>query len=151
VAARPNLSFEETEINFLNDKTYIPGKVSYEAITVTYMDVAGTLSGGANGGNLGLYKWLTSVFDFTSPTSKKMNSKRINYSGVATLKLWDGCGGLLEQWQLLDAWPQAINFGDLDYSSSETVDIELTMRYSQMNFQHFCPGYQYTPCCIACS
>lgn len=150
VAARPNLSFEETEINFLNDKTWIPGKASWEAITVTYMDVAGTLGGDAAGGNLGLYDWLTNVFDFTRPTRKFMNSRRINYAGEATLTLWDGCGNPLEIWKLLDAWPQAINFGDLDYSSSDTVDIELTLRYSQVSFEHRCPGHQIALCCEGC-
>ena len=151
VAARPNLSFEETEINFLNDKTYIPGKVTWESITVTYIDVAGTLSGPAAGGNLGLYTWLTNVFDFTAPTRKFMNSTRLQYAGVATLKLWDGCGSLLEQWQLLDAWPQAIDFGELDYTSSDTVDISLTLRYSQVSFQHVCPTWKHVPCCVGCS
>ena len=150
VAARPNISFEETEINYLNDKTWIPGKASWEAITVTYIDVAGNLGGDAAGGNLGLYDWLTNVFDFTSPTRKFMNSKRRNYAGVMEIILWDGCGDKLEVWRLLDAWPQAINFGDLDYSSSDTVDIELTIRYSQVEFEHLCPRHTFVDCCVGC-
>ncbi len=151
VAARPNISFEETEINFLNDKTWLPGKASWEAITVTYMDVAGILGNGATGANLALYQWLVNVFDFSSPISKKMNSKLCGYAGRASLILWDGCGTPLETWTLLDAWPQAINFGDLDYSSSDTVDIELTMRYSQVNFVHNCPDGPPKAICIPCA
>jgi len=151
VAARPNISFEETEINFLNDKTWIPGKASWEAITVTYQDVAGILGGDAAEGNLGLYQWLTNVFDFTRTTSKRMNSQRIEYAGVASLTLWDGCGTALEVWTLEDAWPQAINFGDLDYSSSDTVDIELTLRYSQVSFDHKCPDRTIETCCTGCN
>ena len=151
VAARPNISFEETEINFLNDKMWIPGKATWEAITVTYMDVAGTLSGDASGGNLDLYQWLLSVFDFRSPTRKFMNSKRSGYTATVTLTLWDGCGAPLEVWTLGDAWPQAINFGDLDYASSDTVDIELTLRYSQVSFEHRCPGKVFTDCCVPCT
>lgn len=150
VAARPNISFEETEINFMNDKTWIPGKASWEAITVTYMDVAGNLTGDAAGGNLGLYNWLTNVFDFTRTSRKFMNSKRRNYAGVATLVLWDGCGTPLETWTLSDAWPQAVNFGDLDYTSSDTVDIEITLRYSQVSFQHHCPTFEFNRCCESC-
>jgi len=122
VSARPNISFEDTEINWLNDKTWIPGKASWESITVTYVDVAGTLQGDANGANTGLYDWLAAVFDFTRPTRKQMNYA-LNYIGLVTLKLYDGCGAVVEQWILADAWPQAINFGDLDMSSSDTVDI----------------------------
>lgn len=151
VAARPNLTIESTELHFLNDKTYVPGKASWETIEVTYIDVAGTLSGDAAGGNLGLYKWLTNVFDFTSPTRKFMNSKRRNYAAKATITLWDGCGDRLETWTLMDAWPEAINFGDLDYSSSDTVDIVLTLRYSQVIFEHHCPKYEHKVCCNGCS
>lgn len=151
VAARPNISFEETEINFLNDKTWVPGKATWEALTFTYMDVAGNLGGDAAGGNLDLYTWLTNVFDFTSPTKKFMNSKRCGYQGKAELILWDGCGEQLETWLLEDAWPQAINFGDLDYSSSDTVDIELTIRYSRVTFKHICPAGPRVQPCISCS
>lgn len=154
VAARPNISFEETEINFLNDKMWIPGKATWEALTFTYMDVAGNLAGElgeqAGGGNLDLYTWLTNVFDFTSPTKKFMNSKRCGYQGNVSLILWDGCGNQLENWALEDAWPQAINFGDLDYSSSDTVDIELTIRYSRVSYRHLCPVGPKPPTCIPC-
>ena len=151
VAARPNISFEDTEINFLNDKTWIPGKATWEAITVTYMDVAGNLTGDASGANLELYDWLVNVFDFTSPNRKFMNSKRCGYAGKATITLWDGCGTPLERWTISDAWPQAVNFNDLDYSSSDTVDIELTMRYSQVKFEHLCPRHIPQATCIPCN
>lgn len=148
VAARPNLSFEETQIDFLNDRMWIPGKATWEAITVTYMDVAGSLSGDGQGGNIGLYTWLASVFDFTRPDKKFMNSKRSCYAAKVFLRLWDGCGNALETWTLNDAWPQSINFGDLDYSSSDTVDIELTLRYSQVKFVNQCgPQFQAPECC----
>ena len=148
VAARPNISFEETEVNWQNDKMWIPGKATWEAITVTYMDVGGTLDGN---NNLGIYDWLTSVFDFTNPNKKFMNSRRENYTGTAILKLLDGCGSIMETWQLSDAWPQAINFGDLDYSSSDIVDIEITLRYSQVSFTSQCPKDWKPKCsCEAC-
>ena len=98
-----------------------------------------------------MYRWLTNVFDFTKPTRKYMNSKYSEYAGIVTLTLWDGCGAPLEVWTLSDAWPQAINFGDLDYSSSDTVDIELTLRYSQVTFQHKCPTQAIPLCCAPCS
>lgn len=143
VAGRPSISFEETEVNFLNDKMWIPGKASWEPITVTYLD-------NNQNSSVELLKWLTSVFDFTSPTSKKMSSKRSSYSGLARLTLYDGCGGVMEEWELQDAWPQAINFGDLDYSSSDIAEIELTLRYSMVKYTSRC-GTTFEPCdCIGC-
>ena len=143
VAARPNLSIEETEINFLNAKTWIPGKASWETITITYYDVAGS-------DNIALWTWLASVYDFTKPAELKMGASRSNYAGTVTLTLWDGCGTGLEEWVLNDAWPQAINFGELDYSSSEECTIEITLRYSNVKYQNLC-GANPTACCDGCS
>jgi hypothetical protein len=143
LAARPSITFEETQIDFLNDRTWIPGKATWEPITVTYLD-------SNNNDGAELLKWITAVFDFTDPTSKKMSSKLSGYSGKVTLKMLDGCGTDMEIWELKDAWPQAINFGDLDYGSSDVAEIELTMRYSQVKYTVKCGG-NFSPCsCTGC-
>lgn len=147
LAARPNLSIEETEINFLNAKTWIPGKGTWESITVTYYDVGG----GVPAGDVSvLWDWLASVYEFTRPDELHQASRRLDYAGKGILKLYDGCGGEMEEWVMADMWPQAVNFGDLDYSSSEEVVIELTLRYSQVKYTPKCPQFTPDPCCIAC-
>lgn len=150
LASRPSITFDETEIHFLNDKMYIPGKATWEPITITITDVAGNLSGDAGNANIALYQWLVNVFDFTKPTRKFMNSKRSEYAGEVTLNLYDGCGGMLETWVIGDAWPQSVSFGNLDMSSSEVVDIELTLRYSQVTFTHHCPSASLFGNCVPC-
>src|SRR4051812_15164023 len=35
---RPNFDIEEQELNFLNAKTWIAGKLTWQSITVTYID-----------------------------------------------------------------------------------------------------------------
>ena len=148
MAARPNISIEETEINFLNAKTWIPGKGSWETITVTYYDVA--VAGG--GGNTGLWTWLANVYDFTNSVTLKQNSIRQNYACKGVCQLYDGCGTPLEQWVLKDCWPQAVNFGELDYSSSEECTIEVTLRYSSVEYSSLsgCVGTP-APNCVGCS
>jgi len=141
LASRPNLSIEETEINYLNGKTWIPGKGTWETITITYYDVAGE--------NIGLWSWLASVYDFASdnaPVALKQATARQDYSGTCTLTMYDGCGVPIESWTLSDAWPQAMNFGDLDYSSSEEATIEVTLRYAQVQYKNFC-GQDPINCC----
>jgi hypothetical protein len=148
MAARPNISIEETEINFLNAKTYIPGKGTWETITVTYYDVA--VQNGE--GNVGLWTWLANVYDYTNPVTLKQNSIRQNYAGNAVCTLYDGCGAALEQWTLGDCWPQAVNFGELDYSSSEECTIEVTMRYSNVAYASLSSCVKEPkPNCVSCS
>jgi hypothetical protein len=149
VASRPNLTIEETEINYLHGKMWIPGKATWETITVTYYDIGNT-QGIAN-----LYSWLAGIYDFTDPkalkqTSRKGDAGNAGYAGTGTLKLFDGCGVEMEKWTLEGVWPQAINFGELDYSSSEEVTVELTLRYHNAKYEAMC-GSQFQACpCIGC-
>lgn len=143
VASRPNLSVEEVEVNFLNAKTWIPGKASWETMTVTYIDVA-------TADAAPLFNWLASVYNFTDPINLEMGSQRADYTATAVLKMWDGCGQLLEKWEMKDVWPTAINFGDVDYASSDECTIELTMRYSEVKYTPECPKFAITPCCTPC-
>lgn len=144
IASRPNLSIEETEINFLNGKTWIPGKASWETITITFYDVA-------TDDNIPLWSWLATVYNFLNPVTLEQASRRDNYAGVAVLTLYDGCGKGLERWSMGDAWPQAVNFGELDYSSSEEVTIEVTLRYSNVSYVNLCGSNPTSNCqpCVA--
>jgi len=144
LASRPNISVEETEINFRHGKTWIPGKGTWETITVTYYDVNQT-------DNLDLYSWLATVYDFTDPVGLKQASKRSEYGAVGTLTLFDGCGSPMERWEMEGMWPTTINFGDLDYSNSEEVTIELTLRYDQVKYTPICPAGGIAPCCTPCN
>lgn len=143
VAARPNLTVEETEINFLHAKGWIPGKAAWETVTVNYYDVA-------SNENQNLWNWLASVYDFTDPVALKMGTMRADYAATGTITMYDGSGTSLEQWTLKDLWPQAINFGELDYSSSEECNIEVTLRFSNVEYQSLCPNFKpqgkSTPC-----
>lgn len=144
MAARPNISIEETEINFLNGKTYIPGKGTWETITVTYYDVGGD-------DNIPLWSWLASVYNFLDPLKNTQNSRRNCYAGIGICTMYDGCGNPLERWTLGDAWPQAVNFGELDYSSSEEATIEVTIRYSNVSYVNLCGSQQPQTYCCECT
>lgn len=182
LAARPKINIEATEVNFLNSKTWIPGKASWETLTVEYYDVASTFD------LRPLYNWIASVYNFspnggyeeippkppkppTPPTpppttittkkKKKLNfvegsgnptqaSKKSDWSAVAVLTMLDGTGESLERWVLKDCWPEAVDFGTVDSSESEISTIEITLRYSDVSFQHLCPAFIAHECCTSC-
>jgi len=147
LASRPNLTIDETEINFLNGKTWIPGKAAWETITVTYYDVS-TNSNTAS--TKALWRWLSTNYNFLDPACLSQGAVRADYAGTAVLKLYDGCGSTLETWILRDVWPQAVNFGDLDYATSDECNIELTLRYSDVSYQPGCGVELEKPCCTPC-
>lgn len=142
VASRPNLSIEETEINHLNAKTWIPGKASWETITVNYYDVA-------NEQMRSLYNWLATMYDFTDPINLTQAEKG-DWDATGVLSMYDGCGVLLESWQLQHMFPTSVNFQDTDYSSSDICEIELTLRYSDVKYKSYCPDFDPEACCNGC-
>jgi len=153
VASRPNLTIEETEINYLHGKMWIPGKGSWESITVTYYDIGGAGAGGMQT----LWNWLASVYNFTDPNSLSQTSRRGNdgaeggWAAIGTLSMYDGTGATMETWELKNMWPTAVNFGDLDYSSSEEASLELTLRFSEAKYTPSCGINIPVPSKIGCN
>jgi len=134
-ANRPSLTIEETEINFLNGKMWIPGKGTPDTTQVTYYDIA---SGAGGTVVANLFTWLATVYNFTDPTGLSQSSKQ-NVPGGYTaqkgiLTMLDGCGATIDRFEYLDCWPTQINFGELDYSSNDECTIDVTLRYR--NFQY---------------
>ncbi len=143
VAARPNLQIEETQIDFLNARTWIPGKGSWETITVEYLDVAHASMGP-------LWSWLATVYDFTDPVNLRMGEK-IDWNATGILSMWSGCGDLLETWEMGYMFPTGIDFGAVDQSSNEIARIALTLRFSNVRVKNYCPGYTIQSCCSGCA
>lgn len=141
VASRPQLDVEEAEINFLNATTWIPGKAKWQPLNVSYHDTTDM-------DMQGLYNWIATIYNFNDVVNLHQSEKS-GWAGVATLTMYDGCGTPLEHWFLGSVWPQSINFGDLDYSDSETATIDLTLRFSEVNYAGTC-GPTPRPCCTGC-
>jgi hypothetical protein len=150
VGARPSLEIEEQEINYLHGKMWIPGKATWQTISVTYYDVAGQTESGVNPSSI--FGWIASIYDFIcDPTNLYMGSRLEDYEGIAALYLYDGCGNAIEGWLLRHVWPTAINFGELDMSSSEECTVELTLRYSQVEYNNYCNDEAISKCpCSPC-
>jgi hypothetical protein len=159
VANRPQIDIDETEINYLHGKMWIPGKASWQTTSVTFYDVL-TQDGGNNDIS-NLYKWLSTVYAFhdskglhqSSVKGSGMESGDSGYSGTATLQLYDGCGKVLETWILSHVWPQSISFGELDYASSDEATVEVTLRYSEVSYNRDKKDCQapFAPCsCTGC-
>jgi hypothetical protein len=141
-AERPKLEVEETELNFLNAVTWLPGKGKWQPISVTYYDIA-------NASMQGLFNWIATIYNFTDPVNLTQSEKS-GWAGTALLTMYDGCGKPLEAWLLGSVWPQSISFGDLDYSSSDFCTVDLTLKYSEVQYRSFCGGVNPVACCRGC-
>ncbi len=113
---RPNIRMqEETELNFLSNKTWIPGKkAAWENVTTTYCDID-------DNSDLAI-----KLYDLTVRNPE-------NYTGI--LKLYDGIGVLMETWVLENTTLQSLNWGDLDECSSGMIDLECTWKYWEVKYE----------------
>ena len=148
-AARPNLEIEETEINYMNAKMFIPGKATWQTTEVVYLDIADMQL-------KSLWQWIIQIYnvmdrnDITT-ANRSMGSQVRDYAGKGNLSLYDGCGNELEVWTLYSAWPKTVDFGELDYSSSDVCEVKMTLRYADVGYVSKCPPYQgMAPRCSPC-
>lgn len=121
---RPSLSFKEIDAQHVTETIYFPSKPEWKPVNLTLYDIKKNKNP--------VIEWIKKVYEVNNTTSiwKPSCGKGIKI-GNCRLELFDGAGNTIEQWKLENVWPNSIEFGDLDYSSSEVSTIDLTLRYDR--------------------
>lgn len=119
-STRPQKSFDEIVIDYVNDKRFLAGKHTPQPITLTLHDPI-TPSASQK-----VEEWLRLAFE--------AQTGRMGYSAFYKknffLHMLDPVGQIVEEWEIQGAWPQEVNYGDLDYAAgSEPAEISVTIRY----------------------
>ena len=119
-SARPNINFKEVNAEHLTETIYFPSKPDWKPVKLTLYDLTK--------GEHPVIKWMTSLYD---PKEGNWEPDVTKYKKEATLELYDGCGGKIEEWTYENAWFQSIDFGDLDMGDSEVLTVDLSLRYDR--------------------
>ena len=117
--ARPSITFEEVELHHINVKRYVHGKATWEPIEITLYDPV------VPSAAQGVMEWIR--LHHESVTGRDGYSDF--YKKDIDFQVLGPVGDVVEEWKLKGAFIQAANFNDLDYSSSDPVDISLTLQY----------------------
>jgi T4-like virus tail tube protein gp19 len=118
-ANRPTATSEVVELDHINLKRKIKGKTNWEDITITLFDPI--VPSGAQ-----------MVMDWVRQSHESLTGRdgyASFYKKDINLYIIGPVGDKIEQWTLKGAWINSANFGDLDWSSSDPVMIELTLTY----------------------
>jgi hypothetical protein len=93
-----------------------------------------------------LYQFAQEIYNIpnTNPTEEELFERVKKWGGE--LNLYDGCGALLETWNLWSMFPISVNFSDLDFTSSESGTIELTLVYNESQYKSNVPGKKSVLC-----
>lgn len=124
-ASRPQAVFEETVIDYVNTKRYVSGKMACNPMSVTMHDPIAPSAASK------IMNW---VRDNYEPLTGRMGYATM-YKKDITLKLLDPQGTVVELWDLTGAWPQDVNWGDLDYATSDNVEISFQLRFDNATLQ----------------
>jgi hypothetical protein len=122
---RPSLNFNPFEVPVYNSRIYLSGKPEWEPVTLTLRDDAQ--------GQVAILvgQQIQMQFDFLEQSSA---ASGVDYKFTMTIQILDGGNGsytpvVLEEWDLLGAQIASVNYGDLNYSTSEPATIQMTIRY----------------------
>ena len=125
-AARPNVTISEQEIQYMNSRRYLAGKLSYDAISVTLYDPI------APSGAQQVMEWVRTHSETVSGRSGYADF----YKRDCQLKMLDPVGTVVELWDLKGCFLTSAGFGDLDYGTEDPTEISLTIRFDNCVLQY---------------
>ena len=116
---RPSLESDEVILEHMNVTRYVKGKSRWQPLDITLYDPI------VPSGAQQVIEWIR--LSHESVTGRDGYSDF--YKKNITFNLLDPVGAVIEEWELKGAYIQSANFGDLDFATSDPVEIALTLRY----------------------
>lgn len=122
---RPSVNFNPITVDVYNSKVYLQGKPEWQETTINLRDDAA--------GNISrlVGEQIQKQFDFAEQSSA---ASGIDYKFLLRYEVLDGGNGantpnVLETWELYGAMISQVDYGDMNYSSNDPVQIALTLRF----------------------
>lgn len=122
---RPSVSFENIDIPIYNSTVKLAGKYSWADITCNIRDDAGGQVSRLVG------EQLQKQLDFMEQASA---ASGIDYKFLTRFEVLDGGNGTsepiaLETWEIYGCYLSEVNYGDMNYGTSEAASIAMTIRF----------------------
>ena len=118
-ANRPQIQFEEIVLDHINVKRYIKGKGAWQPIDVTLYDPIVPSAASA------VVEWLRLHHE----SSTGRDGYQDFYKKNVNFKVLGPVGDIVEKWTLYGTYIQDATFGDLDFTTSDPVEITLQLKY----------------------
>jgi hypothetical protein len=124
-AKRPSVKFNPVTVDIYNSKVYFQGKPEWDETSVTLRDdSAGNISKMVG-------EQIQKQFDFQEQASA---ASGIDYKFTLQIDILDGGNGavapnVLESWALYGCFLTSVDYGELNYNSSDPMTVALSIRY----------------------
>lgn len=122
---RPNLSWDEVELHRYNSRAWIAGKYNWQPIKITVEDDITSTATSVLTAQAQQQQYLIGAAGPWLAASPEGSL----YKFATYLDMLDGNQQVLETWTIEGCWIKDLNYQSMDYSSSEQVKIDITMRF----------------------
>jgi len=126
-AGRPEFSFTETEIKYVNSMRYLAGRMKFSTINVSMHDPI------APSGAQQVMEWVRTHYESVSGRAGYADF----YKRDCQLKLLDPVGTVVELWDLKGCYLQKASYGDLAYDDDGgMMAVDMTLRFDNCVLQY---------------
>lgn len=125
--SRPSLTHDDVVIDVYNSRLFLAGKHTWDPVTLTVRDdVTGKVA-------KAIGAQLQNQIDHANQSGLNAGT---NYKFAMAIENLDGSqpGVVLDRWELGGCYIQNVNYGENNYSTSDALQITLTIKYD--NAQH---------------
>lgn len=122
---RPKMNFEEVELHRYNSRVWVAGKYMFDPLTITWEDDIKNGAARVIREQIQKQQWTIGTegqFLASAPEASI-------YKFATVLDMLDGNDAVLERWTCEGCFIQNVDWGDVDYASSEAILVTMTLRY----------------------
>jgi len=124
----PSFDVSEVEHNYLDNKFYFPGRVSWNEVSLTLVDPISVDAVQLTNKLLEKSGYVVKANEFSLETMSKVKATATAIKGMK-ITIMDAEGFPIEEWTLNNVFIKSAKYGDLDYSNDDLRTVEMTVRY----------------------
>jgi hypothetical protein len=124
----PSFEVSEIEHNYLDNKFYYPGRVSWNEVSLTLVDPISVDAVNLTNKLLVASGYTVKGNETVSQTMSKSQAISAGLQNII-IEILEASGDVVETWTLNNPFIKSAKYGDLDYSNDELRTVEMSIRY----------------------
>ena len=131
-ADKPSFAVSEAEHKYLNHTYYYPGRVSWNAVTITLVDQGGLGLGEDTASAISEIIEASGYLPHGEDGTKNVTMSKIGATtALKHVKIVqiNSSGDPVETWTLVNAWINDVKYGDLAYDGDDLTEVTISLRY----------------------
>jgi|TARA_R110000824_G_scaffold175520_7_gene354040 hypothetical protein len=141
LTGKPSYQITDTKHQFLGNTYYYPGTVEWQPIDITIVNAVNPdgnkllMDALVNSGYLMPPDQLDAFENPAQAPGTVNKASSVDALGNVVIQELNGGGGLVGTWKLWNSFLTKATFGNLDYSSDEILNIEVSVRYDWAEYK----------------